>query len=63
MNSNSVYSNKIGSYSFEYESESSKILVYEEGKGLDPIRLISVKPNLSEKEFHYEIMDFFSKLS
>lgn len=55
-----MYSNKIDSYSFEYEAESSKILVFEEGKGLDPIHLISVKSNLSEKDFHYEIMSWFS---
>ena len=56
-----MYSNKIDSYSFEYEKESSKILVFEEGKGLDPIHLISVKSNLTEKDFHYEIMDFVAK--
>jgi hypothetical protein len=56
-----MYSNKIDTYSFEYDSESSKILVYEEGKGLDPVHLIAVKPNLTEKEFHYEIMDFVAK--
>lgn len=58
-----MYSNKIGAYSFEYEGGSAKILVFEEGKGLDPIHLIAVKPNLSEKDFHYEIMDFVSKLN
>ena len=56
-----MYSNKIDSYTFEYENESSKILVFEEGKGLDPIHLISVKSNLTEKDFHYEIMDFVAK--
>lgn len=58
-----MYKNKIGVYSFEYDNETSKILVFEEGKGVDPIQLISVKPNLTEKAFHYEIMDFVSKLS
>lgn len=58
-----MYNGKIGAYTFEYEGGSTKILVYEEGRGLDPIQLIEVSPNLSEKNFHYEIMDFVSKLS
>lgn len=58
-----MYKNRIGVYSFEYDSDASKILVFEEGKGVDPIYLISVKPDLTEKAFHYEIMDFVSKLN
>jgi hypothetical protein len=56
-----MYSNKVGAYSFEYDSESSKIFVFEESKGVDPIHLIDVVGNLTEKAFHYEIMDFISK--
>lgn len=56
-----MYNNKIGVYSFEYEVGSNKILIFEEGKGLDPIYLISVKPNLTEKDFHYEIMGWYAQ--
>jgi len=56
-----MYSNKVGIYSFEYDNESSKIFVFEENGGVDPIHLIDVEGNLTEKAFHYEIMDFISK--
>jgi hypothetical protein len=36
-------------------------MVYEEGAGVEPITLIHVSPNISEKAFHYEIMDWVAK--
>jgi len=55
-----MYSNKVGIYSFEYDSESSKIFVFEESGGVDPVHLINVEGNLTEKDFHYEIMSWYA---
>lgn len=51
-----MYSGKINKNRFEYDSETSRIMVYEEGAGVEPISIINVGLNLSEKSFHYEIM-------
>lgn len=56
-----MYSGKINKYRFEHDSETNRIMVYEEGAGVEPVNLIHVSPNLSEKAFHYEIMDFVAK--
>ena len=31
-------------------------MVYEQGAGVEPIRIINVSSDLSEKSFHYDIM-------
>jgi hypothetical protein len=36
-------------------------MVYEEGKGVEPISFIRVSEGITEKGFDYEIMDFVSK--
>lgn len=54
---------KIDNYNFELETSTNRILVFEDGKGIDPIYYIKVEPNIDEKEFHYEIMSFVSKQS
>ena len=51
-----MYNKKIDNYSFELETETSRIMVYQEGQGVEPVAYINVKPNISEKEFDYEIM-------
>jgi hypothetical protein len=56
-----MYNGKIGKYTFEFENNTKRIIVYEEGKGIDPVEYISVPENLTEKNFHYEIMDYTSK--
>lgn len=56
-----MYNGKIGKYTFEYEHETKRIVVYEENKGIDPIEYIRVSDSLTEKGFHYEIMDYVSK--
>jgi hypothetical protein len=33
-------------------------MVYKEGDGVEPIAYINVKPDISEKSFHYEIMSW-----
>ena len=58
-----MYNGKIGIYTFEYDKVTNRIMVYEEGKGVDPIYFISASENLTEKGFHYDIMDFVSKRS
>jgi len=55
-----MHQGKIDKYTFELETETNRILVYEEGQGIEPVSLINVKPNISEKAFHYEIMDWYS---
>lgn len=53
-----MYTGKIEKYTFEHDAKTNRINVYEDGCGVDPIELIKVNSNLTEKEFHYEIMDF-----
>lgn len=56
-----MYRGKIGVYNFELEEETSRIVVYKESTGVDPVAFISVEKGLTEKDFHYEIMDFVTK--
>lgn len=58
-----MYNGKIGKFVFEYEASTSRICVYEEGQGVEPVSYIGVDSDLSEKDFHYEIMDFVMKRS
>lgn len=58
-----MYKGVIGKYRFELDQETNRIMVYREGDGVEPIAYISVKPDISEKNFHYEIMDFAAKQS
>jgi hypothetical protein len=51
-----MYKGVIGKYRFELDSETDRVMVYKEGDGVEPVAYISVKPNISEKGFHYEIM-------
>jgi len=54
-------SGKIGEYTFELDSELSRIDVYKQGDGTEPSWYISVGRDLDEKAFHYEIMDWYAK--
>lgn len=58
-----MYSGKINKYRFEHDSETNRIMVYEEGAGVEPVTLIHVSPNLNEKNFHYEIMAWYADSS
>ena len=58
-----MYKGTIGKYRFELDSETNRIMVYKEGDGVEPIAYISVKTGISEKAFHYEIMDWAAKQS
>ena len=53
-----MYKGVIGKYRFELDSETNRVMVYKEGDGVEPIAYISVKPGISEKGFHYEIMSW-----
>lgn len=55
-----MYSKKIDKHTFELEEEIGKIMIYREGEGVEPISYISIKSGLTEKEFDYEIMWWFS---
>jgi hypothetical protein len=55
------YESIISKYRFKLDTQMNKIEVYCESKGVEPIALIQVKQNLSEKEFHYEIMQWASE--
>jgi hypothetical protein len=46
----------IGKYRFELDSNTNRITVYGEGDGVLPVCYIQCKPNITEKEFDYEIM-------
>ena len=52
---------KIGEFTFELDSELSRIAVYQNGDGTEPAWYISVGRDIDEKTFHYEIMDWYSK--
>jgi hypothetical protein len=58
-----MYSGKINKYRFEHDSETDRIMVYEEGAGVEPVTLIPVSTNISEKAFHYEIMSWYADSS
>jgi len=58
-----MYRSSISKYRFEYEGETSRILIYEEGAGVEPVALISTTDRLTEKEFHYEIMAWYAESS
>jgi hypothetical protein len=58
-----MYSGKINKYRFEHDSETNRIIIYEEGAGVEPISLIHVSSNISEKTFHYEIMSWYADSS
>jgi hypothetical protein len=53
-----MYKGVIGKYRFELDSETDRVMVYKEGDGVEPIAYINVKPDISEKGFHYEIMSW-----
>ncbi len=58
-----MYKGVIGKYRFELDSETNRVMVYKEGDGVEPVAYIKVKPDISEKAFHYEIMDWAAKQS
>jgi|TARA_R110000796_G_scaffold101081_2_gene209805 hypothetical protein len=51
---------KIDNFDFVLEEETNRIFVYQQTNE-DPIYYINVYDNISEKDFHYEIMDFVAK--
>jgi len=56
-----MYKDKIGKFEFIFEAATARIVVYRSGD-TTPVRHINVSKDLSEKDFHYEIMDFASKM-
>lgn len=56
-----MHRSKINKYSFEHDPETNRIMIYKEGSGTEPIAFIGTEKNLSEKDFHYDIMEWFSK--
>ena len=48
---------QIGNNWFVYDKDSNKNTVFQKGD-VDPVAYISVNEDLSEKNFHYEIMDW-----
>lgn len=56
-----MYTGKIGNLEFILEKNiKCRICVYDKGS-VDPIAYIEVGPSITEKSFHYEIMDFVAK--
>lgn len=51
-----MYKGVIGKYRFEIDEDTSRIMIYKEGGGVEPIEYINVKAEITEKAFHYEIM-------
>ena len=55
-----MYKGKINDLSFVFEEETNRIFVYK-GNLEEPFSFINVKEDITEKDFHYEIMDFVAK--
>jgi len=55
-----MYRSKINDLNFVLEEETNRIFVYK-GSSEEPFSFISVEESITEKEFHYEIMDFAAK--
>jgi hypothetical protein len=56
-----MYTGKIGDLEFILEKDNKcRICVYNKGS-VDPIAYIEVSSAITEKSFHYEIMDFVAK--
>tara|TARA_R110001592_G_scaffold334486_1_gene618856 strand:- start:105 stop:284 length:180 start_codon:yes stop_codon:yes gene_type:complete len=56
-----MYTGKIGNLEFILEKDvNTRICVYNKGS-VDPIAYINVSSDITEKGFHYEIMDYASK--
>jgi hypothetical protein len=55
-----MYIGVISKYIFELDVDTNRIMVHVEGAGVDPIAFINVKPSITEKDFHYEIMSWAS---
>jgi hypothetical protein len=55
-----MYKGVISKFLFELDVDTNRIMVHSEGEGVEPIAFISVKPNITEKDFHYEIMSWVS---
>jgi len=55
-----MYKGVISKYIFELDLDTNRIMVHGEGEGVEPIAFINVKPNITEKDFHYEIMSWVS---
>lgn len=55
-----MYEGQINNNWFVYEPDSKKITVYEKGD-IDPIAYITISDPISEKDFHYEIMEWALK--
>ena len=56
-----MYKDKIGRFEFVFEEATARIIVYRSGDAA-PVRHINVSKELSEKDFHYEIMDITAKM-
>lgn len=56
-----TYIGTIGIYSFEYNDGDDRINVYSAGDS--PVAHILISSPISEKDFHYEIMSWYSQAS
>jgi hypothetical protein len=54
---------KIGKYIFRHDPVVNKIDVFEKPASTDPEWFIEVSEDLTEKDFHYEIMDWYAKFN
>lgn len=53
-----MYKGVIGKYRFETDEDTSRIMIYKEGSGVEPVEYINTKKEITEKAFHYEIMSW-----
>lgn len=55
-----MYEGQINDNWFVYDNDNNKITVFEKGD-IDPVAYIAVDPTITEKDFHYEIMEWVLK--
>lgn len=56
-----MHNGKIDKFRFEMDDSTNRIMIYEEGQGVEPVAFISVNRSISKKEFDIEIMDWYCK--
>ncbi len=54
---------QIGKYIFRHDPIDAKINIYEKPANGEPEWFIESKDTISEKDFHYEIMDWYAKFN
>ena len=58
-----IMEGQIGKYIFRHDPVVNKINIYEKPASVEPEWFIEVSEDMTEKDFHYEIMDWYAKFN